>query len=150
MHPLQHLRDRVGFTPGEVKAVLLLSFSLVVGHGIRALDLIPAPLTNHDQTTFDYRSLDSIFIARSDQSRPRVPGSTGKQTDATALQQPVDINTADANALAALPGIGPVYARRIVAYRDAHGPFRSVDELLAVSGIGTKRLASLRKLVVIR
>ncbi len=49
----------------------------------------------------------------------------------------VDINTADADALAAgLHGVGPAKAEAIVAYRDKNGPFKSVDDLVAVQGIG--------------
>jgi len=49
----------------------------------------------------------------------------------------VDINTADASALAsAIDGVGEKKAATIVAYRDANGPFNSVDELAAVKGIG--------------
>jgi competence protein ComEA len=59
----------------------------------------------------------------------------------------LDLNAADAAALEGLPGLGPVLARRIVAYREAHGPFRSPEELAQVSGLGEKRLARLRPLV---
>jgi comEA protein len=52
----------------------------------------------------------------------------------------VNINTATSEELQTLPGIGPVYAQRIIDYRDAHGPFSSVGELLNVEGIGPKRL----------
>jgi competence protein ComEA len=48
----------------------------------------------------------------------------------------VPINTATAEALVALPGVGPVLAARIVAYRDSAGPFRSADDLVKVAGIG--------------
>jgi len=49
----------------------------------------------------------------------------------------VDINTADASALAsAIDGVGEKKAATIVAYRDANGPFNNVDELAAVKGIG--------------
>ncbi|MGG5257434.1 helix-hairpin-helix domain-containing protein [Phycicoccus avicenniae] len=61
---------------------------------------------------------------------------------------PVSLNTADASALDALPGIGPVLAQRIVDWRTEHGRFTSVDELAEVSGIGEKLLAQLRPLVV--
>lgn len=59
----------------------------------------------------------------------------------------VDVNRADASALETLPGIGPALAARIVAWREEHGPFGSVDDLLAVAGIGDKVLAGLRDLV---
>ncbi len=56
----------------------------------------------------------------------------------------VDLNTADQAALETLPGIGPALAGRILAWRDEHGRFASVDDLLDVSGIGDARLADLR------
>lgn len=59
----------------------------------------------------------------------------------------VDLNTATAAELEALPRIGPALAERIVAWRDVNGRFTSVDDLLAVSGIGAKVLDSLRDLV---
>jgi competence protein ComEA len=59
--------------------------------------------------------------------------------------QPVNINRADAAALAeALRGIGMRKAEAIVAYRTEHGPFKSVDELLNIKGIGEKTLEQLR------
>lgn len=61
---------------------------------------------------------------------------------------PVDLNLAGKGALDTLPGIGPVLAERIVAYRHEHGPFMTVDELLEVSGIGPKKLAKIRPLVI--
>lgn len=67
----------------------------------------------------------------------------------TAARVPgrVDLNRATASELEALPGIGPVLARRILAYREAQGPFRSVEELQEVSGIGPARLSQLKGLV---
>jgi competence protein ComEA len=60
---------------------------------------------------------------------------------------PVHLNTATLEQLDALPGVGPVTAQKILAYRQAHGAFSSVDELDAVPGIGPARLADLRSLV---
>jgi competence protein ComEA len=60
---------------------------------------------------------------------------------------PVDLNTATQEGLDALPGIGPVLAGRIVAWRTQHGRFSSVDELAEVPGIGAKALERLRPLV---
>jgi competence protein ComEA len=61
---------------------------------------------------------------------------------------PVSLSSATAEQLDALPGVGPVTAEKIVAYRQLHGAFRSVDELDAISGIGPARIADLRGLVV--
>lgn len=59
----------------------------------------------------------------------------------------VRLNSATAAELEALPGVGPVLAGRIVAHREAHGPFASVEDLLDVPGIGEAKLAALRDLV---
>lgn len=56
----------------------------------------------------------------------------------------VNINTAGAEELQTLTGIGPVLAERIIAYREEHGPFRSVEDLLEVKGIGEATLEKLR------
>jgi competence protein ComEA len=55
----------------------------------------------------------------------------------------ININTAPAAELADLPGVGPALSGRIIAYREEHGPFESVEDLLKVSGIGEKVLARL-------
>ena len=62
---------------------------------------------------------------------------------------PVNLNTADAEALTALPGIGEELARRIVEYREEHGPFEAVEDLTEVSGIGQGKLAALEGLVTV-
>ena len=60
------------------------------------------------------------------------------------LETVIDINAADAAELTALPGVGPATAAAIVAYRDEHGPFASLEELLAVPGFGTGTLDAIR------
>ncbi|MGB0714079.1 MAG: ComEA family DNA-binding protein [Gammaproteobacteria bacterium] len=61
----------------------------------------------------------------------------------------VNLNTADADALSALNGIGESRAQAIVAYRDANGPFKSVDDLVQVKGIGEKLLAKLKPMLTV-
>jgi competence protein ComEA len=74
-------------------------------------------------------------------------GGPASATSGAAAGQPISLSTATAEQLDSLDGIGPTLAGRIVQYRDAHGGFRSVDELRQVAGIGDKRLQALRKTV---
>jgi competence protein ComEA len=60
---------------------------------------------------------------------------------------PVNLNSATLEQLDTLPGVGPVTAQKIIAYREQNGAFRSVDDLDAVPGIGPARLEELRTLV---
>ncbi len=75
-------------------------------------------------------------------------GAAGAPASGPAATAPVDLNTATPEQLDALPGIGPATAAKIVAFRTAHGPFRSVDELVAVPGIGPARIEQLKGLVL--
>ncbi len=60
---------------------------------------------------------------------------------------PVDLNAADVAALDALPGVGPVMAARIIAWRDQHGRFTAIDQLREISGIGQRTFERLKPLV---
>jgi competence protein ComEA len=71
------------------------------------------------------------------------PSAVGS-TSSAAGTGIVDINTADATALETLDGIGPALAQRILAYRTAHGGFRSVGDLQNVTGIGPKKFAAIK------
>lgn len=83
---------------------------------------------------------EQLRIPRLGEVALAAPGTgSGVSTDGR-----VNINTADATALETLPGVGPALAARIIAWRDENGPFRSVDELTAVSGIGEKTLDGMR------
>lgn len=61
----------------------------------------------------------------------------------------VSVNTATAAQLETLPGVGPVLAQRIIAYRESHGRFTSVEQLRDVPGVGERRLADLRAAVTL-
>jgi competence protein ComEA len=70
-----------------------------------------------------------------------VPGTTG-----TGL---INVNTATADELETLPGIGEVLAATIITYREDNGPFTTVDQLIEVSGIGEVTLEEIRELVTV-
>jgi competence protein ComEA len=77
-------------------------------------------------------------------SAPGPAGTPGTPGGAAGAAGTVDINTADAAGLEALPGVGPSIAQAIVEWREANGPFASVDELEDVPGIGPATLDEIR------
>jgi competence protein ComEA len=77
------------------------------------------------------------------------PSSAGLAPTAGGTAAPIDVNSATVDQLEALPGIGPTLAAAIVQERERNGPFRSVDELTRVPGIGDGRLSQLRDLVTV-
>lgn len=78
------------------------------------------------------------------------PTQRPRDRSGPANMGPLDLNRASAADLEALPGIGPVLARRIVEHRAAHGPFQHLEDLLRVRGVGPRLLDRLRHRVVIR
>src|SRR5436190_5382102 len=83
-----------------------------------------------------------IYVPRRGEVVPAVVSS-----GAPPPSGPVDVNSASEEQLDALPGIGPTTAAAIVAHRQANGPFRTVDDLLEVRGIGEAKLEQFRALV---
>ena len=76
---------------------------------------------------------------------PERADAGGSAAHMAATDGKIHINTADEKQLDELPGIGPIMAKRIVEYRNEHGPFASVDELAKVRGIGPEKLEKLRE-----
>ncbi len=73
----------------------------------------------------------------------------GPAADSVGIIGLTNLNSADADALIALPGIGPAIARRIIAYRKQHGPFTSVEQLIDIQGIGPRNIDEFRHLVTV-
>ncbi len=99
----------------------------------------------------------AVNLARpiSDGEQLHVPATGEAPAAGTATADPapgdgrVNLNTAQAAELDTLPRIGPAMAQRIIEWRDANGRFTSVEDLLAVPGIGDKMLETLRALVTV-
>lgn len=64
-------------------------------------------------------------------------------------EKPINLNTANAEQLQEVPGIGPATAEKILKMRKSYGPFKSVDDLRAIRGIGPKRLEKMRKYLTV-
>ena len=99
---------------------------------------LAAPLTDGER----------VYVPRLGEVAPvLVAPSQGSGTSAPA--GPVNLNTATADELEALPGVGPATAATILAHREQHGPFASVDDLADVRGIGPAKLDALRGSVTV-
>lgn len=80
---------------------------------------------------------------------PAIASLSAPAASGAAVTSKVEINKAPAEEIMRLPGIGEVTAKAIVDYRQVNGPFRSLDDLLQVKGIGEKKLEAIRGLVVL-
>jgi competence protein ComEA len=131
-----------------------------VAAGSRVADLLDAaggatPDADLDRVNLAAPLADGqrLYVPRRGEASPPVVaeggGGTGASGASSADSGPIDINTADVDALDALPGVGPSTASAIVEHRESKGPFTSVDQLLDVRGIGPAKLDALRDLVTV-
>jgi competence protein ComEA len=93
-----------------------------------------------------------VYVPKPGEQPPIAAGggaATSSGPPGSVPGQLVNLNTATAEQLDTLPGVGPTTAAAIIAYRDQNGPFTSVDQLLDVRGIGEAKLEQLRDLVTV-
>jgi comEA protein len=159
MRFLDTLQQKIGFTRNEAIALLIFSIVILSGVGIRAFT--PRPEVK-GVPRFDYSKSDSAYSAarrdsaRTSSQRLALDAPSKHISDAGSGKKQVlslnsiNINTAAKSQLMTLPGIGPSYADRIIAYRVANGGFRTIDELSKIKGIGEKKLEKLRPFVRLR
>lgn len=121
---------------GEVTRAGLVS----VPPGSRVADVVAA--AGGATGTADLTAVNLAAPVR-DGERVVVP-AIGSTSQSGGAGEGIDLNLASASELEVLPGVGPVLASRIVAYRDDHGFFGSVEDLLDVPGIGEAKLDGMR------
>lgn len=94
---------------------------------------------------------EQVHIPRPGETPLAAPTPLLRTTTAPAsgASGPININTASAAELDALPGIGPGYAERIVAYRESHGPFATIEEIQNVPGIGPATFARIKDMITV-
>ena len=147
----------LNFTSSERRTILIISLVLIVSAGFQFL----RPSTVY-LPQIDYRESDSIFTRYSHQSPQNMAVDLGKEDSVQYVrlekrakpttinkQFTLDINSATAEEFTRLPRIGPSIAKRIIAYRSEYGPFRSVNDLMKVKGIGTKTLDKIKPFLLI-
>lgn len=93
-------------------------------------------------------SLALMFVVGTAALSPATVSAAENPAAKVAIQT-IRLNQATAQQLQALPGVGPALSERIVAYRDEHGSFRSVDQLAEVNGIGEAKLVKLKKYLTV-
>ncbi|MEE9457828.1 MAG: helix-hairpin-helix domain-containing protein [bacterium] len=121
-------------TKQERLVLIFLAAALAVGAAVKVLRGERAPpLPRPVEVEFDL-------------TKPKPPLDAAALTEITAARK-INVNAADASELCTLPGVGPVIGRRIVAYREAHGPFEKAEDLSAVEGIGPATVEKLRPYV---
>jgi competence ComEA-like helix-hairpin-helix protein len=142
MNIFKNIARLFAFTENEKRVIIVLVLGLIIGMGISAYKGYTSDIEVSDYTDL-YTERDSIFIARSE----AIPGqSEDRSVPPLVLLAPnsININTASKEELTLLPGIGDAYAERIILYREDHGPFTSVEDLVNVRGIGPRRLEQIK------
>lgn len=125
------------FTPQEVKALIFLLVTLIIGGGIT--------LYKRSHPGFA-PELMSDYTEKEDASLIQKQTYASKKPE---IKDKISINQATAKELELLPGIGPVLAKRIIYLRRSKGRFKKVEDLLEVKGIGSKKLKKIKEWVVI-
>ena len=85
-----------------------------------------------------------IYVPAKGEEMGYVSSGSGGKGSSGSVTRKINLNTASIEELEELPGIGPTLATRIVEYREKHGPFRKVEQLMNVPGIGIKKFESLK------
>lgn len=170
MHWFYRIQQRIAITDTECN--LILTFACLFGLGLvaRHVQNKPQPLPQSTYATADRLfheasgpshaaaeahihglTTPTVPEAASDTNRTATskPASHPARSSTAALTPRMNLNEANASQLERLPRIGPKLAERILEYRRAHGPFKQVEDLVKIRGIGDKTLARLEPLLYV-
>lgn len=143
------------FKPREIRAILILSTLALIGSSITllkrqgklgTLDLDIFLDSNRYKYSYNIKDITEGDRVNENAESDVKADTIGERPDDSAL---IDLNMADFFMLQRLPGIGPVLAERIIAYRDSIGSFETVEDLLRVPGIGESKLADIKDKVTV-
>ncbi|HET6569339.1 MAG TPA: helix-hairpin-helix domain-containing protein [Rhodothermales bacterium] len=142
MRWMTRLEEKLAITRGEAFALAVIGAiylaGLAVQHVQRQARTVPDSF---------YAEVDRALQAAEQADSVGTDERRHKEFAAATIR--LDLNTATPSELERLPRIGPTLAARIVTYREEHGPFRRVRDLIRVSGIGEKTLARLEPMLYI-
>ena len=134
------------FTKREKHVILFLVCTLTLGYGVKLYQGSHLyddfkPVTSIEKESFEKKAR----LAYDTSKRKGLNSSESSiENDSKPQTEIININTAKKQNLVKLPKIGPVTAERIIRFRDDYGPFKSIDGLLKVKGIGPKTLEKLK------
>ncbi len=128
-----------GFHTNEKTVLLFLVFGFIIGMGVWIYRQYYEPVPIISDSVLNQEDISSGKVNE-------------KEINPEKTENPnllVSINKATREQLEYLPGIGPVMATRIIAYRDQHHGFQTIDELLEIKGIGEKTVEKLKPYIQI-
>ncbi|HUI31210.1 MAG TPA: helix-hairpin-helix domain-containing protein [Candidatus Acidoferrales bacterium] len=143
------IQFKLGLTKSEAGVIIFLAAGLIIGGTAKILKLDKA--TEH----YDFRQSDQFFetasskidsIIAAEEDTLKYPAKSGSKAK-TSISSSLDLNKADLNGLASLPGIGKSLAQRIIDYRNSVTKFTSIEELRKVKGIGPKKFEKMKSFV---
>lgn len=139
------------FTSQERMVIQFLIISIAIGlitGVVRKKYFSPDFSQQIEKDIVSFKTLTEKMISSHSNVTENTSTKMGDIEDEKSVKS-LNINTANKTDLLALPKVGPVTAERIINYRNDYGPFKSVDDLLNIKGIGPKTLAKMKPLITV-
>lgn len=124
----------LNFTPQETKALIFLLSALLLGSGIALY-----------KRTHPQFAPELIVEKKEVQAEPWPQSLLNKERE----KNKIDLNQATTDELQLIPGLGPTLSKRIVEYRENHGQFQKIEDIMQVQGIGLKTFQKLQNYITV-